>query len=265
MDRGAAAMTRDLTMVLPHFMNLGMLEEQQKVWADYPADLRKRLHVIIVDDCSPKALRPGRKSITVTGLASVRLYRLLEKKRWNWLSCRNLGAQVATTDWLLLTDIDHVLPASTLLRLLDGPLERRHAYRFARVDAPHPWPYDLSECSPYKMHNDTWLMERALFYDERVFGYDERLSGLYGTSGEFRDRVVATASAIVVVSDPMVRYPREVIADASTHPSVYTRKNDQENDRELAWRKAERERIPNWRPLHGLIANELMFDSRAEC
>jgi hypothetical protein len=253
-----------LTLVLPFFRNLGMLAEQQRVWAAYPAALRARLHVIVVDDCSPKAERPSRKSVTVSGLASFRMFRLLEKKRWNWLACRNLGAKVATTDWLLLTDIDHVLPVDTLGAIVDGaPLSKTDVYRFARVDAPHPWPYALDACRPYKMHNDSWLMTRALFFDPRVFGYDERLSGLYGTSGEFRDRVVAAARATVVLPQPLVRYPREVIADASTHPSVYTRKNDPANDSELLRRKQARAGIPGWRPLHGLIAHQTIFDSGA--
>lgn len=250
-----------LTLILPHFVNLGMFAEQQKVWASYPEDLRARLHVVVVDDCSPKGQRPSTKSITVSGLGSLRIYRLLKKQRWNWLACRNLGAKEAQTDWLLLTDIDHVLPVSTLARLLDGDLDPSCAYRFARVDAPRPWPYPLSACAPYKPHNDTWLMTRAMFYTPSVFGYDERLSGLYGTSGEFRDRVVATARAVVSLGEPMIRYPREIIADASTHPSVYTRKNDPVNDAELARRKSERSQIRNWKPLHGLIPYETVYAS----
>jgi hypothetical protein len=253
---------RDLTLVLPHFCNLGMLREQQAVWMAYPADLRARLHVVVVDDCSPKGQRPNHKSVTVRGLASLRIFRLMDKKRWNWLACRNLGAKVATTGWLLLTDIDHVLPADTLARLLDGPaLESSRAYRFARVDAPSRWPYPLSACAPYKMHNDTWLLTRDLFFSDRVGGYDERLSGCYGTSGEFKDRVFAATDATVVLNSPMVRYPREIVPDASTHPSVYTRKNDPENDRDLAHRKAERAKVPGWKPLHGLIAHELVYAS----
>jgi hypothetical protein len=186
----------------------------------------------------------------------LRAYRLLEKKRWNWLGCRNLGAKMATTEWLLLTDIDHGLPVVTLTRILDGALEPRNVYRFARVDAPHPWPYALAECPPYKPHNDTWLMTRAMFFDPRIGGYDERLAGCYGTSGEFKDRVMATARAHVGLVEPVIRYPRSVIPDASTPPSVYTRKNDPVNDEELKQRKDARARIPNWKPLHGLTPYE---------
>src|SRR6516164_6929587 len=43
----------DLTLVLPYFQNRGMLAEHYRVWRDYPSDLRARLHVVVVDDCSP--------------------------------------------------------------------------------------------------------------------------------------------------------------------------------------------------------------------
>lgn len=252
---------RDLTIVLPHFCNLGMFTEQQAVWQDMPAELRSRLHVVLVDDCSPKGARPSAKSVSVEGLGSLRIYRLTEKKRWNWLACRNLGAKVATTQWVLLTDIDHVVPAETIDRIVSGDLDQLDVYRFKRVTVEHPWPYDVASLTTYKPHNDTWLLTRDLFFDQRVGGYDERLSGCYGTSGEFRDRLVRAARAQVVLNEVIVRYPREVIPDASTLPSVYTRKNDSENDEELGRRKAARAMIRGWKPLHGLIPFDEVYDS----
>lgn len=252
-------MRRAITIVLPHFQNLGMLAEQQRIWASFPADVRESLHVVIVDDCSPKGHRPSAKSVTFDGLASLRIYRLLKKKRWNWLACRNLGAKMATTDWIVFTDMDHVVPVETLERLMTDDLNAADAYRFKRVTATTVWPYRLQDCTPYKIHNDTWFLTRALFFSDGVFGYDERLSGCYGTSGEFRDRVMATARAHVLREDVIIRYPREVIADASTHPSVFTRKNDPENDQLLKKLKDKRAQIPNWRPLHGLIPSEQIY------
>ncbi len=244
---------RDITIVLPHYQNLGMLAEQQRIWMDYPEALRARLHVVIVDDCSPKLQRPTATSLTATGLASLRLFRLLEKKRWNWLACRNLGAKATTTEWMVLTDMDHAVPAETLARLVDGELDPSNVYRFRRVTADRVWPYDVAACEPYKPHNDSYLLTRALFFDPRVGGYDERLSGCYGTSGEFKDRVFAASRAHVLLPEVLIRYPREVIPDASTLPTVFTRKNDPENERELAHRKYQRDRIPGWKPLHGLV------------
>jgi glycosyltransferase involved in cell wall biosynthesis len=239
-----------LTVILPHFCNLGMMAEHFNVWADYPDQLKANLHVIVVDDCSPKGSRPSAKTLRDVGIASFRLYRIGTKVRWNWLACRNLGMAEATTDWALMTDMDHVLPSETMQALSSEPRETACVYRLPRVDAYRPWPYDLASCpvrEQKRMHPNTWLMTRAMF--DRVGGYDERLSGCYGTDGEFKDRVHASARAVVTLTDVMVRYPREVIADASTLPEVYTRKNDPVNDAELVKRRAARSAVPGWKPL----------------
>ncbi len=236
---------RELTVVLPFYRNLGMLAEQQKVWMSYPAAVRSLLHAIVVDDGSPKASRPTRKALTARGLASLRLYRILVDVRWNWLACRNLAMAEASTSWVLLTDIDHVLPIETALRLMDGDLDERSVYRLSRVDAPRVWPYTLAECPPYKPHPNTWLMTRAMF--DRIGGYDERLSGCYGTDGEFRVRVNAHARAVVMLPNVMIRYPREVLPDAST--TCFTRKGDATNDDDLIKRRIKRDLIPGWTPL----------------
>jgi hypothetical protein len=251
---------RDITLVLPHFQNLGMLAEQQKVWATYPSALRAHLHIVIVDDCSPAAAAPTAESIVFRDLASIRLYRLLTKARWNWLACRNLGAEQASTDWLLMTDIDHVVPTATLQALMTRKLRADDAHRFGRVTAERPWPYDVARLPKYKPHNDSWFLARTLFFDDRVGGYDERLAGCYGTSSEFSARLTAAARAHVLLNDcVLVRYPREVIADASTSPEVYTRKNDPENDAELKRRRLERDAIERWRPLRGSFPSERLL------
>lgn len=275
---------RSLTIVLPFYKNLGQLDEQQRVWAAYPQPLKDALHAIVVDDCSPKAERPGRKMLRDTGIASLRLYRCLPvpkdlralpdgsgKVRWNWLFARNLGMHQATTEWVLLTDIDHVLPADTLERIVCGELDERSVYRTSRADAPHPWPWSKPACrcgkgpivyeqrgnkrvyvsgcsglTPYKEHPNTWLMTRPMY--DRIGGYDERLSGCYGTDGEFRDRVREHARAVVMLPDVLVRYPREIIPDASTDPAEFTRKNDEKNDTELEVRRARRSREKDQRP-----------------
>lgn len=260
---------RDLTLVLPHFQNLGMWQEQQAIWASYPPFLRCRLHVVLVDDCSPEGKWPTPESVTIDGLASLRIYRLTEKKRWNWLACRNLGAKVATTEWMLLTDIDHGVPPETLWRILNRKLDVASAYQCNRVTAYRKWPYEVINCEPYKKHNDSWLLTRALFFDHRVQGYDERLSGCYGTSGEFRDRLVAASRKrgddAFLKEAVLVRYPREVIADASTDPSVYTRKGDPENDAELKRRKEARALEIGWRPLHGLTPHVQVYSTEGVC
>lgn len=226
---------RAITLVLPYYMNGTMLREQQRVWRAYPEKRKPYFHAIVVDDGSPA--NPAADFVEPdTGIASFQLYRCLEDVRWNWLFCRNLGMQKAKTDWVLLTDIDHVVPESTLRWMQEKDLDRDNVYRFSRVDAPN--------LTPYKPHPNTWFMTRRMF--DAIGGYDERFSGYYGTDGEFRDRVRQSAKQVVMLSEVMVRYPREVIPDAST--TRYGRKEPQDHVN-VARIRQEREAIANWRPL----------------
>lgn len=253
---------RSLTLILPYFDNGGMLLEQQRIWRSYPDDLKAHFHAIVVDDNSPNA--PARPHVEPTGIASLQVFRVGGVKvRWNWLTCRNIGVHHARTDWVLLTDIDHALPEQTLDKLLTIGLDEEAVYRLGRVDAPHPWPYALVDCpvrEKKRFHPNTWLMTRAMY--DKIGGYDERLSGCYGTDGEFRDRVHANARAVgVLPSHVLVRYSREVLPDASTPPTVYTRKGDEANDSDLTARRVARAQIPDWRPLRLTFPYEKTYDS----
>lgn len=216
---------RDITYICAFFENQGMLIEQQKIWASFTPDLRKHLHTIVTDDLSPHS--PAREVFQSADIASQRLYLALVHRRWDWLFCRNLGAKYATTDWVLLTDIDHALTQPTLQQLVTMDLDPENVYRLRRVDAPRPMPYRVSDCTPYKDHPNTWLMTKAMFW-EKVGGYDEAFSGYYGSDSEFRERVQRAARAVVMLPEsmPMVRYPREIIPDAST--TTYQRKEKQD-------------------------------------
>lgn len=225
---------RAVTFICAYYENPGMLLEQQRAWQAYPGDQRAKFHAIVVDDGSPT--RPARPHVIGLNIASFRLYRIGVDVRWNWLACRNLGVAMATTDWVLLTDIDHVLPPATLYALLTEPLEADCVYRFSRVDAP--------TLTPYKPHPNSWFLTRKMF--DVIGGYDERFSGYYGTDSEFRERVQAHARQIILRGDPLVRYPRDVIADAST--TTYGRKEPQDRENVTRIRDA-RAKVKNWRPL----------------
>lgn len=232
---------RDLTLILPFYMNQGMLRHQQRHWRALPDDVKAHLHVVVVDDGSPR--QPARKAVEPTGIASFRLFRVGVDVRWNQHACRNIGVFEALTEWVFLTDIDHVVPVATLRRVMDGELDDRSVYRFSRVDAPLLTP-TLGRHGEDKPHPNTWLMTRAMY--DRVGGYDERLSGYYGTDSDFRDRVRSRSRGVLLLPEVIIRYPREVIPDAST--TTYERKTH--DDRLNVSRiRSDRDRLPNWRPL----------------
>lgn len=227
---------RDLTLIFPYYLNPGMLQKQYAHIRALPDDVKAQLRLIVVDDGSPAD--PATKPAEALGIAGFALYRIMVDVRWNWIACRNLAVARANTTWVLLTDIDHMLPEKTARRIIFGELNSRDVYRFRRVDAP--------DMTPYKEHPNTWLMTRGMF--DQIGGYDERFSGYYGTDGEFRDRVTEACRRVEMLEVPMIRVPREVEADAST--TAYQRK--QPEDGEAVPRiRAERNAQRGWKPLRG--------------
>lgn len=266
---------RPLTLIMAFYENPGMLVEQQKAWRALPEDLKANFHAIVTDDGSPT--RPALPVAEPTGIASFQLNRTLVDVRWNWLFARNLGVSQSPTRWVLLTDIDHLLPESTLRKLMTEELDDQIIYRFSRLDAPHPMPASARPCAcgarkcpgltPYKPHPNSWLLTTRMF--DRMGGYDERFSGFYGTDADFRDRAniipnnAATkpAKGIVMRADPLIRYPREVIADAST--TTYGRKERQDHINVQRIR-AERDVIKDWKPLRVTFPYEQLIYWKAD-
>lgn len=240
---------RQVTIIFPYYENPGQLLKQYEALAALPADLRAAIHLIVCDDGSPKdaAAPPVERLVSEEesaaasilkdesteqfharrrlGLASFQLFRVDVDIRWNWITCRNIGVHHAKTAWVLMTDIDHMIPAETARRITGGKLREDNVYRFERVDAP--------DLTPYKPHPNTWMMTRAMF--DKIGGYDERFSGFYGTDGEFRDRVRANAAAVVMLPEVLIRVPREVQADAST--TQYERKQPEDREGVTAARR----------------------------
>lgn len=222
------------TLIMAYYENHGMLQRHYNQISALPAKLRDLLHVIIVDDGSPNAPAQPPKADQMKGVA-LQIYRMEQDVRWNQDACRNIGAHHAETEWLLLTDIDHMVPQ----KMWEDVLLRSHndklVYTFRRVSEP--------ALDPYKAHPNTWLMTRKVF--NLAGGYDERFAGLYGTDADFRDRLKAVAP-FKTLKNAVVRVPRTVTPDAST--TTYLRK--QPEDREgIARVKAERGKLKDQTPV----------------
>jgi hypothetical protein len=221
---------REATLIMAYYENKDMLAAQFAFIRKMPKEIRKFIRVIVVDDGSP--FHPAEAEDCGCPLA---IYRIGVDIRWNQDAARNIGAFHAETDWRLFTDMDHMVPADTWQYLQTADLSEYATYKFARVSAP--------SFEPYKQHPNSFFMTKAIW--ERIGGYDERFAGYYGTDGDFRDRLVM-AGPIVNLKFPLIRVPREHIHDAST--TRYARKSPE--DKRIREIKAERNRIPGWRPLN---------------
>lgn len=226
---------RRLTLCLPYYLNPGMLQRQFEWLRAMPEAVLNALAVIVVDDGSP---------VPAVGEpigCPLKIFRVGVDIRWNQDAARNIAVHESTSTWLLLTDIDHLVPAHTFLRALQS-LDVGNVYRFSRQTLVNDrQPLVLS---PYKPHPNSWLMTRTMY--DRIGGYDERFAGHYGTDADFRDRVVATAIKVELLKEFLIRVPREVIPDAST--TTYTRKGDPFDAGAIRRIKAERAQDPAWTP-----------------
>jgi hypothetical protein len=204
---------RPLTICLAYYENAGMLERHYTMLAGLSADLKTKIELVVVDDGSPD--NPARPPSVKVGV-SVCIYRILVDVRWNQDAARNLAVHKAVTEWLLLTDIDHLIPEATLRRCVYGKLDPRCAYNFSRVNDP--------ALDTYHPHPNSWLMTKQLY--DMAGGYDERFAGVYGTDGMFRGRVKELAANVAMLPEVLIRVPRSVTPDAST--TRYLRKQPED-------------------------------------
>ena len=208
-DVPQGATPKAVTIVLPYYENPVFLGVQIARWRTLPAHLHPWLSAIVADDSSPDhpaevVLRENRAPFPV------RLFRNTGPDiPWNWIGARNRGAFEADSDaWLLMTDMDHVVPQSTAEALVYGKHDPGTVYAFQRLEhsgeRTHP-------------HSASFFMTRGMFW--KIGGYDERFSGHYGSDGQYRKRLRATAP-LVIAQDRLVRYERH--GDSST--TAYQRK-----------------------------------------
>jgi glycosyltransferase involved in cell wall biosynthesis len=215
-----------LSIVMPFYRNPSMLRRQLLTWRDeWPADLKRDIEIVLIDDGSPEPAAREVQEFPVQGLA-IGVWRVLEDRPWNQHGARNLGAHVARSRWLLMTDMDHVIPADTLAEVL-GAIEVNGdgaVFTFPRRDAPagEPWRSDhwqtmahtVNDDGELKPHVNSFVLSNRMY--RKLGGYDESYTGIYGTDRMFRDRLHKGARLHVQLYCPLIRVSRKVIPDAST-------------------------------------------------
>jgi len=212
-----------VTLVLPFYENHEFIQTQAVSWRAWAPAVRDHLEVIVVDDGSPVPL-----VLDPPDGVRVRHFRIEVDYRWNWLAARNIGAHHAAGDWLLLTDMDHLVPSTTM-----------HVAVFARLDPAVVYAFQRREHTGERIapHSASFLMTKSLYW--KIGGYDEALSGHYGTDGEYRRRLAQQAE-IQILPVPLMRH--EYVGDSST--TRYQRKQPED----AAVRRLVASRPPTWTP-----------------
>jgi len=217
---------KPVTLIYPYYCNPDFLRQQVAWWGSFPAHLRAKLSAIVVDDGSPQ---PAEDVLRDSALPfPVRLFQIEVDVRWNWLAARNIGFKHAQSGWCAVTDIDHVIPETTASSLVYGHHDQSVIYGFSRRE---------STGETIASHPNSWFLTREMFW--KVGGYDETLSGYYGTDGDWRRRLAATAP-MEILADRLLRY--EYDGDSST--TAYKRKQPED----VAVKQLIAKRKKGWKP-----------------
>lgn len=221
------ATAKQVQLVYPYYENPVFLQRQLALWSEIEPQLRMNLRAIVVDDGSPRraaidVLRTGQFPFPI------RLFRIDIDVRWNWLAARNIAMHHATEGWCLLTDMDHVLTSGAASALINEAHDPAAIYRLRRRE--HTGQLIHS-------HPNTMFLTRSMFW--RAGGYDEALSGHYGTDGDWRRRLAATAPVRTLTTE-IIRY--EYVDDSST--IHYKRKQPEDAGKKAIIAK----RGKGWRP-----------------
>lgn len=138
-----------ITIVIPHYNQPQMYDYQIK-----HLKTLNNVRIIIVDDYSDIKPEPYFETYYIT-----------EDMGINWQGSKNLGVMKSKTDWVLLTDLDHIIPQETIDQINIETLDPDTIYTFKRK----------RNGVEIHSHPNTFLINRDLFIHSG--GFDLRLQG----------------------------------------------------------------------------------------
>lgn len=206
-----------LTMIYPYYNAPQMLATHLFSWSMFPKDVLQHLLFIIVDDCSQHSPALQVVKHFQDSRLPIRLYQVDVDIPWNQHGARNLAAMKAPKGWMLMSDIDHTVPLESVEWILRAKLDQGCFYTFQRMTrVPGGKVEPMLKDGKPKPHPNTYLLTRGLFW--RAGGYDEDFCGTYGGDGPFRRLLNQAGQHVHLGRVSIVRWPREVIPDASQQP-----------------------------------------------
>jgi len=188
-----------MTLVFTYYDNPLMLSKQIEEWKHYPEEVK----IILVDDGSPNYPAESRL------LDSLTIYRINEDIYQNTFGARNLGFEKAELGWVFNLDLDTVVPATSIERLLKKDLNPQFFYRVNRYKMLNM----EGRFSLMNQHSDTYLMTKSMYW--ALGGYNERLTGYKnGAAFKFKQQMKTKRSRLLegIWTE---WYGSDLIADAS--------------------------------------------------
>jgi glycosyltransferase involved in cell wall biosynthesis len=149
----------NITIIQTYYNERFYLETQIERWNNFNTPV----NIILIDDGSE--IEPAEnvvKEHTLNDNINFSLYRVTEDIGFNGHGCRNLGAKLAKSNWLLFLDIDYTIQPSDLKRLQTETLDLNSWYQLNAKFQGRGNTY---------MALNQYMIPRKLFLDSG--GYDE--------------------------------------------------------------------------------------------
>lgn len=198
---------KSLTIAMPYYEAPTMLEEHLRWWVDYDPG---EVSIVLVDDGSE--ISPAKSVLEWNGIPEgldLSLYWIELNLPWNHGGARNLAMNKVATEWVILTDIDHVAFPWSVRDLMKWPLDPGVVYQPPR--------YDKVDGAPQRFtrHSDSYIITPDMFW--AVGGYDEQFTGYWnGPFEPFRKALKRTTELKEVDAGILLRHNNsEKIPDAN--------------------------------------------------
>lgn len=156
----------------------GILQRFTDALREWPEELAGEAELIVVDDCGTPAVH--RSDLEALWPMDVSLYRHTKDIPWAQPACRNLAAEHAKGEVLILLDPDMIIPASKAAEFMAAAkaLEPGHVTRFCLMEANHP--REAQRGTVNTSSPNAWIVRRDDFL--AVGGYNEEFAGHKGWS-----------------------------------------------------------------------------------
>ena len=173
-----------VTINLSYYNQESTLKEHILQWKSYSRELKELLNFCIVDDCSLRNAKDVLHDVDLSDI-DIEIYRVKQDLVCNIAGVRNLAATVCKTEWMVILDMDTMIPEYlgreiiNLAKLKEPffkkilPDRKKRCYKFNRRV-----PDDPSHEKNDKVHPAVCLIRKDDYWN--VGGCDEDLVGHYG-------------------------------------------------------------------------------------
>ena len=202
-----------ISLVQTYYNEPEQLQRCVDRWNDFSADL----HVILIDDGSKQypAIDVIKKN-TIRDNINFSLYSVTEDIGFNSHGCRNLGAMVAETDWLLFLDIDYTVQPADMKNLVRNTTLREGWYNF----------YSRFHATPNKTYIpiNQFLIRKDFYWE--VGGYNESYVRWHYGDREFLRKLSSSVTpGILDMTVTCHRGARKTVNDATLYSPIYDNEN----------------------------------------